>query len=341
MRNGLSADEANDVYDKLLGFASYGFCKSHAASFARLSYITAWLKWHHPGEFYCGILNAQPMGFYSVEVLIEDAKRHAIRPLPIDINRSWTTWELEDGHLRVPITRLRGMHDELAERIVDLRERDGLYDDLWDFVQRARPPRHLAERLVRAGALDFTGRERRQLLWQLGDMQWREGELAIPPVVLPAPLPPTTATDEVASDYGLLGLAQGQHILALYRPHLAQMGVVSAAEATATADGESVRVAGRVEIVQRPQLAKGIVFGAIEDETGMVNLLLYPDVYERFRRVFRESPVIIAEGRVQHEHGALHVIIDRLIPVELGEPEAGAGEGLRPEDIPAPSKLFR
>ncbi len=341
MRRGLSEAEANDVYDKLLGFASYGFCKSHAASFARLSYITAWLKWYHPGPFYCGLLNAQPMGFYSVEVIVEDAKRHGIKPLGIDVNRSWTCWEIEGRHLRVPLTRLRGMHKEVAERIVELRERDGPFRDLWDFIQRTSPPRYLAERLIRAGALDFTGHERRQLLWRLGDMQWGDGELGIPPVLLPAPLPASTARDEVASDYGLLGLAQGLHILSLYRPHLAQMDVITSSEAIASADGEHVRVAGRVEVVQRPQLAKGIVFGAIEDETGMVNLLMYPAVYERFRSVFRESPVIVAEGRIQHEHGALHIIIDRLLPVELGEPEAGEGEGLRPEDIPPPAKLFR
>jgi error-prone DNA polymerase len=130
---------ANMVFDNLLGFASYGFCKSHAAAFAQLTYVTVWLKCHYPAPFFCALLNAQPMGFYSVEVVVEDAKRHGIQMLPLHVNHSDVEWRLEGGHLRVPLGRLRGMPDQLAARIVAVRG-GRPFADLWDFVRRARRP---------------------------------------------------------------------------------------------------------------------------------------------------------------------------------------------------------
>ncbi len=336
---GIGAATANDIFDKLMGFASYGFCKSHAAAFARLSYVTAWLKWHYPAEFYCGLLNAQPMGFYSVAVVVEDARRHGIAILPLDINRSQDHWTIEAGSLRIPLDRLQGLSREAALRIVRLRA-DDPFRDLWDFVQRVRPPRAIAERLIRTGAFDFTTRPRRQLLWDLGEMDWRPDELAIPPVVLAAPLPPTTDAERTAADYSLLGLPQGEHLMALYRPQLADLDVLTSVQFAALADGEPARVAGRLEVLQRPPPAKGIAFASIEDEYGLVNLLFYPDVYERCRQTLRASPLILVAGHAQQERGASHLIVRQVIPLLLAG-WSGDDGGLAIDDLPPPAKVYR
>jgi len=345
---GVDAATANLVFDNLLGFASYGFCKSHAAAFAQLTYVTAWLKCHHPAAFYCSLLNAQPMGFYSVAVVVEDAKRHGIAVLPLHVNASGLEWRLEDGSLRVPLTRLRGMPDETAGRIAAARD-DGPFGSLWDLVRRARPPRAMVERLIQVGALDGlparagSGREgpradhRRDLLWALGEMHWSEGGLDLPPVVIAADLPAMTATETVGADYALLGLAQGRHLMSLLRPRLAELGVVTAMEVAALPHGARTRVAGRLEILQRPGPAKGIAFVSVEDETGLANLLLFPDRYQANRRAFRASPIVIADGVVQHEKGAMHLITDRVVPVTLD----GQRAGMEAEWVPPPAKEFR
>jgi error-prone DNA polymerase len=142
--------------------------------------------------------------------------------------------------------------------------------------------------------------------------------------------------EEVAADYSLLGLAQGEHLLALYRPQLAEMGVVSGAEFETMAHGARAKVAGRIEIVQRPGQAKGIAFVSLEDETGLINLLCYPKVYERYRRVLRASPIIVGEGRVQRLKGTLHLIVERLLPIDI---RSGA-PGIEADDVPGPAKEY-
>ncbi|MCB0217069.1 MAG: DNA polymerase III subunit alpha [Chloroflexi bacterium] len=352
---GVETAAADQVFDRLTGFAGYGFCKSHAAAFARLAWVTAWLKCHHAPEFYCALLEQQPMGFYSVRVVVEDAKRHGIGIAPLHVNRSAARWRVESGRLRVPLARLKGLGEDLAERIAAEREARGPYASLWDFLRRVRPPRRIAERLVRAGALDgldlggggdtirepgatypaaagagaadtpgasasgTASPERRQLLWALGEMQWPEGGLDLPPVVTEARLRPDGVGDRIEAEGHLLGLAQGEHPMARLRPRLAAQGLVSSAELEASPEGARRRVAGRVEIVQRPGTAKGICFVSLEDEFGLVNLVLFPKVYEQHRRLLREAPVLLAEGRVQHEHGSLHLIVQRVLALE---PEA-------------------
>lgn len=360
----VSDEIAHLVFDHLRGFASYGFCKSHAASFARIAYTTSWLKCYHAIAFYCGMLNAQPMGFYSVEVVLEDAKRHGIGVYPLDVNRSRDTWFIEGDQpegLRVPFTRLKGLGDPLAEAIVAEREGSGAFRDLWDFVCRVRPPRALVEKLIRAGAFDglvamatsdgaaLTPRgdasritaadspDRRDLLWALGEMRWDAGPMDLPPVVVYASLPVTTRIDEMAADYGLLGLAQAEHLMSLYRPQLAAMGCVTSAELETLPHGVAAKIAGRLEIVQRPGPAKGIAFVSIEDEFGLANLLCYPLVYDRVRSALRASPVILAEGHIQRQKRTLHLIVDNIQPVDVrsGVP------GLDPEELPGPAKEYQ
>ncbi|MBK6768887.1 MAG: error-prone DNA polymerase [Ardenticatenales bacterium] len=347
---GIAAQVADTIFDHLLGFASYGFCKSHAAAFARLTWVTAWLKCHHPLEYACSLLNAQPMGFYTVEAVIEDAKRHGMAVWALDVNRSGVRWAVEGSPppesregsasaanrgrgpaaphdaagLRVPLARLRGMPDAVAHRIVQARDDGGPFASLWDFVQRVRPPRDVTERLVQAGACDGWGVERRELLWALGDMRWDPAELAIEPNVRHIGLPQTTHMEAVIADYKLLGLAQGAHILSVLRPALADAGCVPCSALADGIHGAPIRIGGRLEVLQRPQTAKGIVFVTIEDETGFANLVLYTDVFEAHRHVFRRSPVVLASGRVQQDGGVAHLIVERVEAVVWGEDGAPA-----------------
>jgi len=315
---GIAEAVADGVFDHLMGFAGYGFCKSHAAAFARLTYVTCWLKCHHPIALYCALLNHQPMGFYSAGVVVEDAERHGIALVPLDVNRSGVRWTIEDGALRVPLARLKGMPAALAERIVASRRADGPFEGLWDFVRRVRPPRLAVERLIAVGAMDGCGEDRRRMLWALGEMVWDEGGLDLAPSGRPAELPPVTLADAVAADQALLGLAQHAHPLALLRLHLADLGAVASRDVGALPHGARVRVAGRVEVVQRPGTAKGIAFVSLEDEHGLVNLVLYPGVYEQCRAVLRAAPVVLAEGVVQHERGAVHVVVRELSRAAAG-----------------------
>jgi error-prone DNA polymerase len=168
-------------------------------------------------------------------------------------------------------------------------------------------------------------------------MNWNEGGLDLPPTVLQAELPPMAAADVIGADYGLLGLAQGPHLMALLRPQLAELGVVTATELVALPHGTRARVAGRVEILQRPGPAKGIAFVSLEDETGLANVLLFSDKYQANRSAFRASPVVIAEGVVQHEKGAMHLITDRVVPLSL----EGESATIHAGQIPPPAKEFR
>ncbi len=341
---GVAAAVAGAVFDHLLGFAGYGFCKSHAAAFARLAYVTAWLKRHHPAAFYCALLNHQPMGFYPTRVVVEDARRHGLALRPLDVNRSGAAWAVEDGALRVPLGRLKGLPAAVAAGIVAARAQDGPFTSLWDFVRRTRAPRRAVERLIQAGALDGLpvdargedargGRggplsrigpaHRRQALWDLGEMRWDAGGLDLPPAVTPAAMAPDTLADAVAADAELLGLAQHAHPVALVRPALAARGAIPTREVEALPHGAAVRVAGRVEVVQRPGTAKGIAFVSLEDEHGLVNLVLYPQVYARDRDVLRRAAVVVADGRVQHDRGAVHVVATGLAGMAAGLADGG------------------
>jgi len=369
---GIAAQTADGIFDHLLGFASYGFCKSHAAAFARLTWVTAWLKCHHPLAYACALLNAQPMGFYTVEAVIEDAKRHGMAVLAIDVNASGVRWAVEEvatpkaltprpppephrtkgaagtpsdslgegedhewggsrrgaqelsAGLRVPLSRLRAMPDAVAIRIVQARDDGGPFTSLWDFVQRIRPPRDVVERLVMAGACDGWGIERRELLWALGDMRWAPCELAIEPLVRRIGLPPTTHTEAVIADYKLLGLAQGEHIVTILRPALTEAGCTVCAALADGIHGAPMKIGGRLEVLQRPQTAKGIVFVTIEDETGFANLVLHADVFEAHRHVFRRSPVVLASGRVQQDGGVAHLIVERVEAVVIDVEDGAA-----------------
>jgi error-prone DNA polymerase len=329
---GIDREVAEEAFRQLQGFANYGFCKSHAAAFALVAYQTLWLKAYYPAEFTCALLNHQPMGFYSPEVVVNDARRHGITILRPDVNRSedGCTLERRSGGaeglrsrgadpsrrlrtgtgspqlllsssppLRLGLRYLHGLGEAGQARLLAARgERD--FAGLADFCRRTRLPRSLIRDLIRAGALDSLGGPRRQMLWTLGGLHYEEEVLVEAPEI-PAELPDLTEREALRWDYELLGLSPDDHPMRLWRPRLRDRGIVSAAELAAEEPGRVVEVAGMVIVRQAPPTAKGHLFITLEDETGLANLIIRPDLYERERALLRGSSALLAGGVVQRE----------------------------------------
>ena len=308
--NGLDEATASLVFDQLAAFAAYGFCKSHAAAFAHLAYQSLWLKRYHPAEFTCALLNNQPMGFYSPAVVMGDAQRHGVAIRHPDINRSAEACAIEGEAVRLGLRYLHGFGPAAQVRLLAARGAQP-FAHLVDLCHRTRLPRALVETLIRAGALDeLSGGEgqRRHLLWELGALDYREEALDLVAPVEPATLPDLTEREALAWEIELLGMAPGDHPMRLYRDALDAAGVLTCADLTQRRDGEEVRVAGQAVVRQRPPTAKGHVFFTLEDETGLVNLILRPDLYERHRDTW-DQPFLIVRGRLQREAKATSLIV--------------------------------
>ncbi|MFN2291474.1 MAG: DNA polymerase III subunit alpha [Anaerolineae bacterium] len=320
---GLDRDEAEAIFQQVEGFAGFGFCKSHAAAFALVAYQTLYLKAHFPAEFFCGLLNHQPMGFYPPEVLIGDAGRHGVPVLHPDANRSREACTLEkEGHvlaIRLGLRYVHGLGEAGQQRIVERRE-GGAFRHLWDFCRRTCLPRPVVENLIRAGAMDSLGpekgRSRRDLVWELGGLIYQEEGLDIQVPAAPVVLPPLARGERVAWEYELLGMAPGDHVIGLYREMLQAQGVLSTAELQSRVDGERVRVAGWPVVRQRPPTAKGHLFVTLEDETGLANLIVRPNVFERYRAALRNAPLLWIEGKVQREGYSISVLVERAAAIE-------------------------
>jgi error-prone DNA polymerase len=330
--NGLEEATAEEAWQQLEGFAGFGFCKSHAAAFALVAYQTLYLKAHFPAEFYCAILNHQPMGFYPPEVIVGDARRHGVPLLRPDVNLSHSSCLLEHAcskehgasplAVRLGLRYIHGLGKTWQERIVE-RRADTPYRDLVDFCRRTRLSRQIVENLIRAGAMDGFGHQRsdqsgnprRDLLWQLGSLVYQEEALDIEVPVVPVTLPALGQAERLAWEYELLGLAPGDHVMSLYRESLQAQRVLSSDELATRRDGERVRVAGWAVVRQRPPTAKGHVFITLEDEEGLVNLIVRPDVYEQYRDALRNTPLLWVEGRLQREGHAISVLVYRAGPI--------------------------
>ncbi len=332
--NGVDEAIAEEIWQQLEGFAGFGFCKSHAAAFALLAYQTLYLKVHYPAEYYCALLNHQPMGFYPPEVIAGDARRHGVPILRPDINLSQPACSLEpntdllpragrhpSAGLRLGLRYVHGLGEVWQERIVERRVGRS-YRDLADFCRRTRLPRSLVENLIRSGAMDGLERTRpgtrRVLLWALGGLVYQEEGLEIEIPVIPASLPTLDQSEQMAWEYELLGLAPGDQVMSLYREALRAQRVLSSGELPSRRDGERVRVAGWAVVRQRPPTAKGHVFITLEDEEGLINLIVRPDVYERYRDALRNAPLLWIEGRLQREGHALSILVYRA--AALGDP---------------------
>jgi error-prone DNA polymerase len=312
--SGLTDEFAELVFTQIRGFGEYGFPESHAASFALLVYVSAYLKRHYPAAFCAALLNSQPMGFYAPAQLVRDARQHGIEVRPIDVN--FSDWEstLEDRTLRLGMRMVSGLSQSQAERICESR-RNGRFVSLPDFKRRGGVSAAIIERLARADAFASLSLSRRSALWQALEPPARQEHSLLEGLEDAEdliPLPAMPAREEVMADYQSAGLSLKSHPMAFLRGELENLHVVTTARLAELDDGCFVKVAGLVLIRQRPGTAKGITFVTLEDETGSANLIVRMDVWERFYRVARTSPAFIASGRLQKAEGVVHVLVTRI-----------------------------
>ncbi len=341
---GIARDLAETIFRKLLGFAEFGFPKSHAAAFGLLAYQSNWLRVHYPAEYLAALLNAQPMDFYSPEVLVGDAKRHEVPLLAPDINRSTDRCAPEGEGVRLGLAMVRSIGETPAKTIVQERDRYGAYGSLFDLYRRVPLRREGIEALIEACAFDWTGLERRELLWQVGLFYQpvaqpageaartaprpRQLPLALPTVQDQPPLRPMSRWERLVADYRALGLSTVDHPMAALRNWLDQLheGVVRVAGLEEMAADGPVTIAGLVVCRQQPETAKGFIFLLLEDETGLANIVVSPQVHKQFQELVRLEPFVVVHGDLERKDGVTNVIgrsLERLeVPPEMVAPEA-------------------
>jgi error-prone DNA polymerase len=322
-KNGLAPEFAERVFKQILGFGSYGFPESHAAAWAYLAYVSAYLKCHHPVEFACALLNAQPMGFYSPAVIVNDARQHGIEIRPIDVQRSQWDSTVEDGALRLGFRLVRGLPQAVGEALAQARA-TGAFTSVEDLKHRGQLTRAQAVALAAAGALASLHDDRRTAIWAVSAHDL--GPLfAGVTAQEPAPkLPKLRPMDELHLDIEWGSAFPGQHPLALLRPALDARGILRAAELKtvdlttdeARRKGLWCRVAGLVITRQMPG-TKGILFVTLEDETGHADIAVMPDLYARFREVLRRSSALVILGRLTGMDGARSLQAGYITPLSL------------------------
>ena len=319
---GVPPDVVERLWDKLAAFADYGFPESHSVSFAYLVYASSWLKHHYPAAFCAGLLNAQPMGFYAPHTLAQDARRHGVEVRTLDLNLSSAGAVLE-GPADAPAVRLgvgsvRGVGSDLAGAIAAGRP----WRSIEDLRRRIGPDRAVLEALATAGAFGCLGPDRRRALWAAGALA-ATGADRLPGVVTGVdapPLPALTASETARADLWATGVSPDGHPTRFVRSELEAAGVVTADGLRAVADGAKVWVAGVVTHRQRPATAGGVTFLNLEDETGLVNVVVSPGCWIHHREAAAGAPALLVRGRVGSAEGAVNVVAERLEPLVLASP---------------------
>jgi error-prone DNA polymerase len=339
LARGLTEEFAERVFEQIRGFGGYGFPESHAASFALLVYVSAWLKRYYPAAFAGSIINSQPMGFYAPAQLVSDARQHGVEVRPVDVNASAydctlearppagesgrglalspretpsQRWGCHGPALRLGMRLVKGLSRESVAGIERARA-DGAFRSVTTLWRRSGASRSVLARLAAADAFRSMGLNRRQALWQVlaidEDLPLFVGTGDDEPQ---PPLPDLSLDRQVVQDYDTVGLSLAAHPIELVRRELVRSSVVTAASLNTTRQGQAVRVAGLVLVRQRPSTAAGIVFFTLEDETGVANLIVRPAIYERFRRTARGAVALIADGRIERQGNVIHVQVHRL-----------------------------
>ncbi len=314
---GVDKMVANQIFDQISSFASFGFCKSHAASFARTCYESAYLKVHYPVEFYCALLNNQPMGFYSPEVIVNDARRHGIKVLPVDINRSYPECAIEDGSIRLGFRYVKEVGESTSAKIVQERE-NGHYSSLENFYRRTNLSKEVMENLILASAFDSFGVSKRQLLWELGLLIKEKPWLL--PLNLPrenVSLPEMTPLELIVAEYKVQGFSSNRHPMESLRAHISRDGVLRSSDIARLFRGTKMRVAGFVVARQMPPTAKGMCFLTLEDEDGLINVVVRPQVYRKYRQPIRLEPLLVVEGKLEKKDGIINIVADSITPLRL------------------------
>ncbi|HET7041116.1 MAG TPA: DNA polymerase III subunit alpha [Gemmatimonadales bacterium] len=337
---GVSAEVAERVFGQVTAFSEFGFPKAHAAAFGLLAYQSAWLRHYHPVEYYVALFNNQPMGFYGLDALTRDARRAGVEVRLPDLGRSDVWCAREGDAMRVGLGFVRGWHEETATKVVLEREKNGPYRSIGDFVRRAPPAlrRPAIEHLVWVGGCDDFGLPRRDLIWQVGlwleapgtgvdsPQRRRQFELALDHPHAGLRFGDLDAGERLLAEYATLGFAPTSHPFALMRDTLPPH-VVRSDRLGSMPNGARIEVAGLVVARQRPGTAKGFVFVLLEDEGGMVNVILNPDVYEQDRAVVRGERFLWVTGRLAREGPGINVLAEAVQPLALigpRQPECSA-----------------
>jgi error-prone DNA polymerase len=317
LTNGYTAEYAERVFKQLEGFGSYGFPESHAASFALLVYVSSWLKCHYPDVFACGLLNSQPMGFYQPAQIVRDAKEHGVTVRPVDINHSHWDNTLEERTanycaLRLGFRQVKSLREEdimilLAARTKPLTHINQLRD--------AGVSESALQLLAGADAFRSIGLDRRQALWEVSTTDKPEALFtgqASPDAGAEAglELPVMNESEHVVQDYATTSLSLKAHPVSFVRDKLQQLHIRTCADLTHIHDDEPVRVAGLVLVKQRPGTAKGVCFMTLEDETGQVNVVIFENLFNLYRKEIMQARLIMIEGKLQKESNVIHVITE-------------------------------
>ena len=331
--NGIGQQEQDRIVQGISSFAMYGFPESHAASFALIAYASAYLKVHYLAAFTCGLLNNQPMGFYSPAVLVKDAQRHGLRVHPVCVQRSEWQCSIEhepDGSLsiRIGLNYAKGLRQSSAEALLAARNADGPFSSVDDLTRRVPAlNRKDLVLLAQIGALNSVGQvsHRRDALWQVEQAGRPVGPLLRAATADRAggtgsasmPLRKMTTDERLAADYSGSGLTCGPHPMSYHRDELVRAGFLSADELSRGTNNRFVQIAGCVIARQRPGTAKGFVFLSLEDETGIANVIITPDLFERDRVVVTRNRFLSIEGTLQKQNGVIHVKACRIKPINI------------------------
>ena len=348
LERGYARDFAERTFKQLEGFGSYGFPESHAASFAKIAYASSWMKCHHPDVFCAALLNAQPMGFYAPAQIVRDARQHGVEIRPVDVNASrWDcTPEAVDGSkyhaVRLGLRLVKGLANKDGAALVAARG-DRAYRSIEELQRRSDVPAAALERLADADAFrPALGLSRREAIWAIRALRDEplplfaaaaRAEEILPELTEPAvALRPMTTGREVVEDYGAVGFTLRRHPVAFLRADLAAQKIASCAQAIETRDGRWTMTAGLVLVRQRPGSASGVIFVTIEDETGIANLVVWPKIFERFRRIVLSARMIAVKGRIQREGEVVHLVAQELRDLS----ELLRSVGSREEEFPLP-----
>jgi error-prone DNA polymerase len=326
---GYERDFAERCFKQIEGFGEYGFPESHAASFALIVYVSAWIKKHYPDVFLAALLNAQPMGFYAPAQLVRCARQHGVEVLPIDVNRSDWDNELEPPAVRLGLRQIIGFSEADAAKIMAARADGGPFESVEDLRRRARLHPRALELLAEADAFRSLGADRRRALWEAKAFRAEDAPLFAQlsdfgPEEDPH-LPVMPLAEHVAHDYARVKLSLKAHPMAFLREACGARGAIRSDALSTAPNGKRLTVAGVVLLRQRPGSAKGVIFMTLEDEAGAANIIVWPKTFERFRKEVLTGRMLIVSGKLQREGLVIHLIADRIVDATamLGELTAG------------------
>ncbi|WP_151641278.1 error-prone DNA polymerase [Corynebacterium sp. 11A] len=318
--HNIDEDTAHRLWLKIMAFAAYGFPESHSQSFASLVYFSAWFKYHYPAEFCVGLLRAQPMGFYSPQSLIQDARRHGVQVEPVSVLDSDVQPRVDNGAIRLGLCSVSGLRRQAADRLEKIRHSLSPASTVADIARVAELNVRDVESLGRAGAFAALGISRRQTQWVAGvAASEQQGMLPGLSAITAPPLPGMNTFELMVADVASTGITPANQPLELIRAELERRGVIPAAQLLAQEDGRRILVAGIITHRQRPQTASGAVFFGMEDETGLINVVVSPGLWARYRRLARTATALLVRGIVRTATGAATVEADKFEPLALGE----------------------